>query len=1004
MSHTDPVEEGGRRYEEQVDFNLINNAIILYVIAQREGQVVARNKFNEEALIEAIKKYISPRIANSDDVAHEIYKSWFELQRKQQFIRNVSEGRVKVDKSMVYRGLSLLTEIPNFEQFLQGLINCYLNTVANGQNIQEWSLQQSLQLFLSTKAGHAFDQNKAEILVKAANIIEKNKHAIVSQHQLSPNKAAEVAKKLNNLQELLMKETGEWLTTLKGLIENDITNIVEDLTQEKLNTFKIALNNLLEGKYDSLSSDAEINNALKIIKDYLTADESSPFYQSTVQRDKANNKPLPSIELFRAGIRLAIRRAANENKIQLNQEQIFVENNASGEVQAVASAPAAAVNLPASSAPVIATAQLMSQQNNPFGQYHHLLEKEIQKLFHNPISGGTTAQLVCIRFNAKNCRDATSLPFINKYFGEEGAGYQLVFRYHDGQQYRYSWGYYPLNQYQTIPALLASFNLDWATLQLRTSNLENQLDIHIHDYHFTKDILEFQIKGKNGELLQEIYTVPLSAVWDSKKCIFNNLLFQLLKKEKTGLHHINAASNGNSPDSIQFPRIHSSEILNNYKWQDCVTKITSQLPRSASDANITFNNSDIFEHGLLKLAGIDGALMTLCKFYPSQDANDNFYIVEFKMRDGNINEFKNALNKQFGLGTVESHYSSRHGGTAFRIPYGIMIEDLLPEWKKAVDKLLSSHSTVKAYQCAINNRKGIPTFEQICDKYRQIGSPYKLDIGKSNYIVATLLKFVNLYSEEVKSAPITIAEGQRMSGTVCMDLYLDLPLDKVKQFIDTLNKLIPSAAAELINEDTEYKGKPGKYRQVSIDRDAFAGSIAEKVAETLKKLQVSEPQFIDTYQKQSGTYVAPPTAFSPPPKDLLDFSSANKSTFWSSEPQLKKAAVEVRFTAQELVLVKDQIVEKLKALFNRQYFVFESIRDNIQSIYFENNPGTAFFQENLIKLKDKGLDVELTDAAEFGIDCMFKINHSVETFAQKLGIDLNSVKLASQNQVVNRRH
>ena len=60
-----------------------------------------------------------------------------------------------------------------------------------------------------------------------------------------------------------------------------------------------------------------------------------------------------------------------------------------------------------------------------------------------------------------------------------------------------------------------------------------------------------------------------------------------------------------------------------------------------------------------------------------------------------------------------------------------------------------------------------------------------------------------------------------MSGNVCVDIYLDLPLDKVKQFINNLNKLVPSASVELISENITYKDKPGNYRQISIDRDAF---------------------------------------------------------------------------------------------------------------------------------------------------------------------------------------
>ena len=56
-----------------------------------------------------------------------------------------------------------------------------------------------------------------------------------------------------------------------------------------------------------------------------------------------------------------------------------------------------------------------------------------------------------------------------------------------------------------------------------------------------------------------------------------------------------------------------------------------------------------------------------------------------------------------------------------------------------------------------------------------------------------------------------------MSGNVCVDIYLDLPLDKVKQFINNLNKLVPSASVELISENITYKDKPGNYRQISID-------------------------------------------------------------------------------------------------------------------------------------------------------------------------------------------
>jgi hypothetical protein len=206
--------EDGREEKEQINFTEISNACILYQIAEREGQIVGVGDFNKNRVVESIIKHISDDIQNKEVVALEIYNSWFDLTQKTRFIENVSKGRVKVERSMTWRcpGIKAINPIPNFKQFIEGLINAYISTVANEKNIQSWTLEQAIQLLLSTLTGAQFNDDAAKQYFMLHNCIEECIKKI--------NKLEEQVK-LKALQERLKAEKGEWLTSLNIYVEQE---------------------------------------------------------------------------------------------------------------------------------------------------------------------------------------------------------------------------------------------------------------------------------------------------------------------------------------------------------------------------------------------------------------------------------------------------------------------------------------------------------------------------------------------------------------------------------------------------------------------------------------------------------------------------------------------------------------------------------------------------------------------------------------------------------------
>lgn len=1042
LSHRDP---NGTSHIEEVDLNELNNAVILYNIAQREGKVIGNDDFKGGEVIRAIEKYLSPRIINKEEVAEEIYKSWIALQKKEQFIANVSEGRVRVLESKAVRSLlPPLKAIPNFEAFMQGLINCYIDTTANENNIQARTLIQTLQLFLSTKAGLPFHQNNtpAEMLIKRDQILN-----LIQDHKASPNKAAS-NEKLKALQDAIIKETGEWLTTVKALVENDIANIVEDFSEQKP-SLKSALDNLLDGKED-FSADHEITKALLIIKGYLIADEKSKFYESAVQRDMANKRP--SLDLFRIGIRLAIRRAAKEHQIELKPEPALENVNSGQPVPAAASQnlqPIPSVQLvpqsneirkysnelhkqikklyenlkirgtatvthfdytddncaeirdvlpkhgapqkdegpgyrmvieyaesgdakknvlacyyPASDYQTIqkllesvnldyvglqlnhshisglhehhfnalpaenklsfyiknSSGQYVEQEvtlsdvwnsntfrfdnekfqelqnqkrkamglssitiekqyevfqflgirpsdivsvvlpeaSKPISDYREILHRELKKLYAKQVNYGNTAEIVHVGYVNDNCSDLSF--FVEGNFKKpttnDGAGYQMVYKYfnNDKKSYQYAGCYYPQSEYPTIPKLLESINVDYTSFQMHRGRLNSEYDIFITDFNVTQNTLEFYYRDATGRYHNQPARIALDEVWDKKNCILNLEKFRSLQDRKRSDIGVNCFYGPSKWDKfLSFHHIEAPVVLGitNYTHDDLVKTLNANL--SATRLNV--DNSNIFVHGLLTLARIDCGLVEYCKFAPMNDYPADF-IVELKMQTGDVNQFKEALNKLFGENAVVTHNTYLNGGAVFRMSYAVMIEKILPLWKDAIAKLLASKSTLKAYEYLLDQKKSRSTVD-IFREYERVGQRYKLDIFKSHFILATLLRVASITTTTIERAAILEGDKARVSGAVTIDIFLDLPLQEVKQFIAALNKLEPTAAAELISENTACLNKPGMYRQISIDRQAFDGPLLSKVQDKLRTLRETDPDFIISYQKQSGTYEIP---------------------------------------------------------------------------------------------------------------------------------------------------
>lgn len=500
IKHTDPQSEGGNTYLEQINSNEITNAIILHVIAEREGKVIGSRDFNYEAVFEAIKKHISPSIANPDDVAREIYNSWHSLSSKGGLIRNVTEGRVTVETSRP-RGVALpsLSDIPSFEGFLRGLMNAYLDTNLNDVNIELWSIKQSMELFLSTRAGLASNQNSGERALQAAYMIE--------QHKNSPaNAKPENSARLNKLQAELLKETGEWLTSLKSYFELEIKNIFEDLSPGKREAFKDALNNLLAGNLNNYSNDDEIKEALNGVKEYLNCGIDDLKYISMVQRDQKNHKPLPSLELFRAGIRFSIRRAASEQGIQLNPDPThYLEEN-------------------------------------------WLLIKNYIEAFLAGPGADLRGRLVQFDYVSVNCGDLRV--FGKRVIPDQGPGCRSYIQYGSDQLADLQNPsnnvvcYYPVKDCKTAEETIDNINTDLAYRQIRPFIPK---DYFVLDYNITKNFIKIKHRPT-----QQVYEMALDTMWNVNKLTFNlTVLFNGLGK----------GSQSNQPLIMQIKGIDKVEIL-----------------------------------------------------------------------------------------------------------------------------------------------------------------------------------------------------------------------------------------------------------------------------------------------------------------------------------------------------------------------------------------------------------------------------------------------------------
>jgi hypothetical protein len=298
-------DENKNECSEDIDFSEISNAAIFYAISQKKSKVIGCDDFNKDKAMNVICKYISPDIQNAHEVAREIYYSWNNLAEKREFICNVTSGRVRVDSSEMVRGLQPLTPIPNFSVFMNDLINACLSTVANGKEIQAWSLMQSIELFLSAFQGRPFDTDKAKQLLLLDECLENCKNG----------KPSEEKKLLEKLQREIECEQGKWLTALKEFIGLEMTNLIKIFGQEQV---KNALNMLLQDNYKI--GKIKLKQVLQSVISCLQAD--TEYFTYMTGACSTNGLQLPSIPLFKEGVKRAILKSARDNEIALDISSI----------------------------------------------------------------------------------------------------------------------------------------------------------------------------------------------------------------------------------------------------------------------------------------------------------------------------------------------------------------------------------------------------------------------------------------------------------------------------------------------------------------------------------------------------------------------------------------------------------------------------------------------------------------------------------------------------------
>lgn len=302
---------------------------------------------------------------------------------------------------------------------------------------------------------------------------------------------------------------------------------------------------------------------------------------------------------------------------------------------------------------------------------------------------------------------------------------------------------------------------------------------------------------------------------------------------------------------LQFEPI---EVLDIPSMQYTFSDLSFAIDQQVECVGISCYRTDLFEHTLLYMAGIE-EFPPKCRFYPDssvQNMHQHFthFFLELDLASQSMKKLAAWLNGRYGEGTAEllpNHGKELHL-PCIKLQLKTMIEQFLPDWHRAmVDRLTHNKRLKLAYQ-TLSSESGIG-LDIITVMTASLGDPYGLK-NSSHFFEALLLRAFDINDTLVLSN--IFQSDSRIDSILDVDIMLRVSADTASRLVTSINRQFPLAAKLLPSID----GLDQQF--ISLDKQTFVSdAFITLIQNTLQRLSETDAEFMKTYQTLSGTYKAP---------------------------------------------------------------------------------------------------------------------------------------------------
>lgn len=816
----------------------VHTAAILYAISQREKKIVGEGDFNGKNIITSLLQHMSPAIKNKEQVAYEIYQSWHNLSRKLSL-----EGDTPTSVTTPKKTLPQLAPIVHFPNLVNDVARKLFDALASqvqefkedASQYQQQTIQYSLKL--------TYTRRPIDEAVKANQIyLYYFKNALEYALRDKAGRLMRVS---------LQSDFDDINSELKSIVndsegyELQVTHThIPENTEIEPHKLYLYLVDDTETRCVFIDKEGRIRGLRLNIQKLSSPETFFLMLKDPAKKITHSQKQELSQMLARINIKLT------KTLTNLQERAFFIE--AAKENFSSAKFPKPNLLITAASPLLISIVQSLNVlMGNSLGKTMHVKPTIRELLFQ-------LDRHFVVHSNKNQSEKWTQL--------QEQIQKELVIVTGDWLS---NLKIYFDFEFKTVPKDCKKAALEMAFNNLLQGQFNNYCeDSSVSD--FLEPFIPVLQMNKNtidSFILREgdLKTIKVNLF----HCGVHYVLRHIARDLEIEL----------SPDTTLQLDINPAALLNIRPHQYGFHSFAATINHLLQPFNININSAYIFEHTLLKLAGITEFPFD-CKISSHNDTPATcypFYCEYFHIKLGisahSLKKLTNYLNQTYGDGTALILQTKK---SSFQMRLKTMLEAVLPDWNKVlITTFLKNPRILEAYQ--VSCAKAVIPLKQCLNFAENLLAPYPIkETSKAGVFEILLLRAFGI--KDIPLLGAKFSSFERIDAILDIDFSLAISAKNAKALVAAINKQFPHAA-QIIHLDTS--SSIAARQHFAIDKKVFiSDGFQLHLKKTLEYLISHDNDFVEANLRQEK------------PVEKQEISSfSNENTFFNieaKEPEKKK--------------------------------------------------------------------------------------------------------------------